>query len=231
MTSSQDTATTWAGSPVVRDRLVGVAAIAYAVAVVTENAVFAVTGAPAYSSPIEDVLAYYATEREAVAIVSGLVALQVPLLLVLVTRLHGLVVRRGGAGVDASRLAAAAGATTAGAFLLVNVLQVALVLAAGGTDEPTVAFQLVWQAHAAAFALALPALGTTVVGATLAAHASGLTAPWQRLLGLAGGSLLLAGGVGAFAVADGSPLLFVGLAGLAAWLVWLLATGVRLVRS
>jgi hypothetical protein len=33
------------------------------------------------------------------------------------------------------------------------------------------------------------------------------------------------------AIADGSALLFVGLPGLAAWLVWLLATGVRLVRS
>ena len=33
------------------------------------------------------------------------------------------------------------------------------------------------------------------------------------------------------AIADGSALLFVGLPGLAAWLVWLLATGVRLVRA
>jgi len=32
------------------------------------------------------------------------------------------------------------------------------------------------------------------------------------------------------AIADGSPILFVGLLGYAAWLVWLLVTGVRLVR-
>ena len=37
--------------------------------------------------------------------------------------------------------------------------------------------------------------------------------------------------LGNLAIADGSALLFVGLPGLAAWLVWLLATGVRLVRS
>ena len=46
-----------------------------------------------------------------------------------------------------------------------------------------------------------------------------------------GGSLLLAAGAGNLAIAGGSALLFVGLAGFAAWLVWLLATGVRLVRS
>ena len=89
----------------------------------------------------------------------------------------------------------------------------------------------VWQLHAAAFALALPALGTTFIGAALAAQASGLTPPWQRLLGVAGGALLLAAGAANLAIADGSALLFVGLPGYAAWLVWLLTTGVRLVRA
>ena len=69
------------------------------------------------------------------------------------------------------------------------------------------------------------------LAATISAHASRLTAPWQRPLGLAGGGLLLAAGVADLAIADGSALVFVGLPGLAAWLVWLLATGVRLVRS
>ncbi len=93
------------------------------------------------------------------------------------------------------------------------------------------AFELVWQVHAAAFALALPTLGTIFIGAALATHANGLTPAWQRLLGLVGGSLLLAAGLGNLAIADGSALIFVGLLGFAAWLVWLLATGVRLVRS
>ena len=102
---------------------------------------------------------------------------------------------------------------------------------ASGLAEPTPAFELVWQIHAAAFALALPMLGTTCIGSALAAHASGLTPAWQRLLGMVGGSLLLAAGLGNLAIADGSPLIFVGLLGFVAWLVWLLATGVRLVRS
>ena len=104
-------------------------------------------------------------------------------------------------------------------------------LSAGELAQPSPAFELVWQLHAAAFALALPALGTTFIGAALAAHRSRLTPPWQGLLGVAGGGLLLAAGAASLAIADGSALLFVGLPGLAAWLVWLLATGVRLVRS
>lgn len=219
------------GVRLVRGRLVGAAAIACAVSVVIENAVLAGTGAPAFGAPIEEVLAYYAANRGAVAIASGQVALNLPLLLVFVAGLHGLVERRGGAGADWSRLVLAAGATLSAIFVLVNVLQIGLALAAGGLAEPTPAFGLVWQIHAAAFALALPTLGTTFIGAALAAHASGLTPAWQRPLGLVGGGLLLAAGLGNLAIAGGSALIFVGLAGFAAWLVWLLATGVRLVRS
>ncbi|MEJ2852211.1 MULTISPECIES: hypothetical protein [unclassified Saccharothrix] len=231
MRSSQDTATTPARSRPVRGRLVGAAAIAFVVAVVVENAVLAATGALSFDAPIEEVLAYYAANRDSVAIASGLVALYLPLLLVFVTGLHGLVERRGGAGADWSCLAVAAGAALSAIFVLVNVLQIGLALSAGGLAGPTPEFELVWRVHAAAFALALPTLGTTSIGAALATHASGLTPAWQRLLGLVGGSLLLAAGLGNLAIADGSPLLFVGLLGFAAWLVWLLATGVRLVRS
>ncbi|WP_235929080.1 hypothetical protein [Marisediminicola senii] len=74
-------------------------------------------------------------------------------------------------------------------------------------------------------------LGATCIGGAIAAHASGLTPAWQRVLGLVGGTLLLAAGLGNLAIADGSPLIIVGLLGFAAWLVWLLVTGVRLVRS
>jgi len=231
MESPQNTATTLARSGFDRGRLVGAAAIAFVVLVVIENAVFAATGAQTYDAPIEKVLAYYAANRDAVAIISGLVALYLPLLLVFVTGLHGLVERRGGAGADWSRLALAAGATVSAIFVLVNVLQIGLALSAGGLAEPTPEFELVWQMHAAAFGLALPTLGITFIGAALAAHASGLTPAWQRLLGLVGGSLLLAAGLGNLAIADGSALIFVGLLGFAAGLVWLLATGVRLVRS
>ncbi len=212
-------------------KIVALTAIALAASLMVQNAVLVGVGAPGYGDPIEDVLAFHAEHRGAVAFAVGLEAPNLPLLLGFVTGLHGLVERRGGAGADWSRLAVAAGATLAAVLALYAVLWNGVVLHADGLVEPSPELELVWQLHAAAFALALPALGTTFAGAALAAHASGLTPRWQRLLGVAGGSLLLAAGACSLAIADGSPLLFVGMPGYVAWLVWLLATGLRLVRT
>ena len=233
MRSPQNTVTTPARSWFVRGRLVGAAAIALAASMAIQNAMFVWTGPPAYGDPIEEVLAWHAQNRAVVAIAVGLEALHLPLLLLFVTGLHGLVGRRGGAGAGAdwSRLAVAAGATFSAVMAFYAVLWDGVVLSAGELTEPSPVLELAWQMHAAAFAWSLPALGTTFIGAALATHASGLTPPWQRLLGVAGGGLLLAAGTANLAIADGSAILFVGLPGLAAWLVWLLATGVRLVRS
>jgi hypothetical protein len=218
-----------APTPAFGERVVGVAAIALVASLVVQNAMFTWAGAPGYGDPIEEVLAWHAEHRVVVAIATGQEALHLPLLLVFVTGLHGLVGRRGGAGADWSRLAVAAGATTAAVFALYAVLWNGVVSSAGELTAPSPLFKLVWQLHAGAFALALPALGTTFIGAALAAHASRLAAPWQRVLGMAGGGLLIAAGVANLAIADGSPILFVGLLGYAAWLLWLLVTGVRLV--
>jgi hypothetical protein len=208
---------------------VGATAITLAASVVIQNAV--VVGAPGYWDPIKEVFAYHAENRGAVGIAVGLEALNLPLLLGFLAGLHGLVGRRGGAGADWWRLALAAGATLSAIFALYAVLWSGVVLLAGELSEPSPVFEIVWRMHAGAFALALPALGTTFIGAALAARASGLTPPWQRLLGLAGGGLLIAAGTANLAIADGSSLLFVGMPGYTAWLVWLLATGVRLVRA
>ena len=219
-----------AGNRVSTTRIVGGAGVALAASVVVQNAVLG-AAPPSYATPLGEVLAYHAENRGAVAVSVGLEAVKLPLLLLFVTGLHGLVQRRGGAGADWSRLAVAAGATLSAVFALVMTTHIAVVLAADGLAEPTPAFEMVWQLHAAAFALAMPALGATFIGAALATHASGLTRPWQRLLGVASGSLLILAGAGNLAIADGSPLIFVGVAGYAAWLVWLVVTGLRLIRG
>src|SRR5215470_1294511 len=194
-----------AGNRVSTTRIVGAAAVALAASVIVQNAVFFVgPEAPTYATPLGQVLAYHAEHRGIVAVSVGLEAVILPLLLLFVTGLHGLVQRRGGAGADWSRLAVAAGATLAAVEALVMTTHIAVVLAADGLAEPTPAFELAWQLHAAAFALALPVLGATFIGAA---------------------------GAGNLAIADGSPLLFVGLLGLVAWLVWLVVTGLRLIRG
>ena len=216
---------------VTRQRLVGATALALAGSMVVQNAVVVATGAPDYADPLEKVLAFHAEHPGAVAVSVGLEALNLPLLLGFLAALHGLVGRRGGAGTDWSRLALAAGAALSAVFALYAVLWNGVVLSAEGLAAPSPLLELTWQLHAAAFALAMPALGTTFVGAALATHASRLTPPWQRLLAVVGGGLLVAAGTASLAIADGSALLFVGMPGYAAWIVWLLATGVRLART
>src|ERR671910_1408418 len=201
-----------AGNRVSTTRIVGGAGLALAASLFVQNAVFFVgTEAPTYATPLGEVLAYHAENRGIVAVSVGLEAVKLPLLLLFVTGLHGLVQRRGGAGADWSRLAVAAGATLSAVFALFQTTHIAVVLAADGLAEPTPAFEMVWQIHAAAFALALPALGATFIGAALATHASGLTRPWQRLLGVAGRRVLIVGRGGNLAKPGGPPPTFVGL--------------------
>lgn len=219
------------GNRVTTTRIVGGVALAYAASMIVQNAVFSANGSPTYGDPLGVVLTYHAENQGALAITSGLEAVNMVLLLLFITALHGLVQRRGGAGADWSRLAVAAGATLSALSALTIATHIAVVLAADGLSEPTSAFELIWQLHAAAFALSLPALGATFIGAALAAHASGLTRPWQRLLGVTGGSLPILAGFGNLAIANGSPLLFVGVLGLFMWLVWLIVTGLRLIRG
>jgi len=194
-------------------RGVGAMAIALAASIAIQNAVFVGVGAPGYGDPIEEVFAFHTQNRVAVAIAVGHEALNLPLLLGFLTGLHGLVARRGGAGADWSRFAVAAGATLSAVWALYAVLWIGVVLSAGELAAPSPAFELAWQLHAAAFALALPALGTTFIGAAVAARTSRLTPPWQHLLGVVGGGLLITAGAAPLAIADGSAFLFVGLPG------------------
>ena len=229
--SEAATPTATAGGRVSTARTVGAIAIAYAASMLVQNALFAFPQAPNDGDPLDVVLTYHAQNQSVLAVTSGLEAANMVLVLLFVTALHGLVQRRGGVGADWSRLAVASGATLAALSALTIATHIAVILAAHGQTEPTPAFELMWQLHAAAFALSLPALGATFIGAALATHASGLTRPWQRLFGVAGGSLPILAGLGNLAIADGSPLLFVGVLGLAMWLVWLIVTGLRLIRG
>ena len=234
-------------APVARtERVVGALAMTLAASLVIQNAVVIGVGAPGYGDLIAQVVAFHAENRTALGLVFGLEALNLPLLLGLVTGLHGLVRRRGAAGADWSRLAMVAASACAAILALSAVLWVGVVLASGPLGSgplgsgapgagtlavPTPVIELVWRMHAAAFALALPALGTTLLGAAVATHLAGLTQRWQRLIGIAGGGSLIAAGAASLAIADGSPLVLASMPGYAAWIAWLAVTGIRLLRS
>lgn len=231
LAKADPTTTTPTPAPDPRLRVVGAAALALATSLVVQNAVVVWTAAPDYAAPMTEVLAFHADHRTAVAVAVGLEALNLPLLLGFLAGLHGLVVRRGGAGSDWSRLALASGAVLSAALGLYAVLWSGVVLAADGLAEPSPLLEVVWRMHAAAFALALPALATTFGAAAVAARASGLAPAWHRSLAAVAGVLLVVAGSASLAIGDGSSLLFVGMPGYAAWIVWLVLIGVRLVRA
>ena len=216
-------------SQVSTKRFVGIVAIAYALSMIVQNAMFG-SDAPDYSTPISTVLTYHVENQGTLAITSGLETTNMVLLLLFITALYGLIQRRGGRGADWSRLSVAAGTVFSALSALLIATHIAVVHAANRLTELNPAFELMWQLHAAVLALMLPALGATFIGVALATHASGLTLPWQRVLGVLGGSLAIGAGFGNLAIANGSPLIFVGVLGLAMWIVWLVVTGLRLVR-
>ena len=211
------------------DRVLGATAIALAASLVAQIVVL--PGAPTYSASMDEVLEFHAEHRSLIGVATGLEALNLPLLLGFLVGLGVLAQRRGGAGADWARLAAAAGAAFSAIIAIYAVLWNGTVFASADLAEPSPVLELVWKLHASAFALAFPALGVTFVGAALAARAFGATPPWQAWLGLVGGGLLVVAGGANLAIADGSALLFVGMPGYVAWIVWLLCTGVRLVRG
>lgn len=213
-------------------RYVGILAIAYATSVFVQNVIFVVSaGSPSYGDPMSKVLDYHANNQETLAITSGLEAVNMVLLLVFLVALHNLVKSRGGQGEAWSRLAMVAGATFAALSAVFYASHIAVIVAASSFSESNAAFQMMWQFHAATFALAFPALGLTSIGTTFAAHANGLTRPWQSLLGVVGGILPIVGGLGNVAVARGSNWIATGVIGLFLWLVWLIASGIGLLRG
>ena len=219
------------GNPLSTTRIVGLTALAYAASLIAQNVVFAISNAPDYKDPLDVVLAYHAQNANAMAIATGLEAVNLPLLLLFVTGLYGLVQRRGSAGADWSRLALAAGASLSVLFAMMIATHIVTVLTADGLIEPTPTFALIWRLHAAVFALALPALGITFIGATLATHANGLTRSWHRILGVIGSALLILVAPANLAITNGAPLIYVGVVGLFIWILWLIVIGIRLIRA
>lgn len=207
-------------------RAAAIGALGFAAGVAIQNFVLLI-GMPDASAPASEAATWLAENRGRANASSTLVGFNVPLLLLFVAGLRSLVrdTRSARLWVDLGSLAAV---VLTALFGVVAATQVAATLTADGGATPV--FSTLWSLHNATFALVMPALGTTLLGFTVAAHAAGITPPWQRAAGLTGATLLLLAGLANSAVAGGSPLIFVGFAGFALWLVWLAATGVRLVR-
>ena len=212
-------------------RNIGLLALAYAASILAQNVLFGVSGAPGYNDPIEVVLSYHANNQSTLAITSGLEAVNMVFLLFFVTALGGYIKNNGNQGSNWVHLSTIASATLSALFALTIATHISVTLAAKSLIEPNYAFQMMWQFHAASFALSLPALGLTIIGTVLAIHSSGLIRSTMKVFGLLISILPIIAGLGNLAVAGGSSFIYIGVMGLFLWILWLILTGLKLIRG
>ena len=191
---------------------IGFIAIAYVISMIVQNLLF--SNAPSYSDPIGALLTFHAENQSILRLIMSLETTNMVLLLLFLTKLHGLVKRRSGLGEDWSRLAMIAGSTLSALFALLIASHISVIVAANNITEPNFAFEMMWQFNAAIFGLAMPALGLTFIGTALATHKNGLTRKWQLIFALVGGNLPIISGFGNLGIATGSPFLYVGVFGV-----------------
>lgn len=207
-------------------RAAAVGALGFAAGVVVQNA-FLLVGMPDASAPASEAATWLADHRGRASAASALVGLNLPLLLLFTASLRTLA-----SDAPAARLWIDLGSfavvVLTAVFGMVAATQIAAAhIAAGGA---TPAFTSLWTLHNAVFSIAITALGVTLLGFSVGAYAAGIGWRWQRTVGLLGAALLLVTGLANSAVVGGSPVVYVGTAGFALWLVWLASTGVRLLR-
>ena len=205
----------------------GLGGLVFAGAVVAQNAIR--SGFPANDATTADVIQYYTDHRSATIALSVLF----PVGLVALTTFLGTVVARvmRGAGRAAGLAGAFGAAGIIGCFTIVTSADVAIAAYIHrGAAHPAVVEGL-WVLHNAVFGFLLAAIGIALAGLSTAAAKSGLLSKRWAVAGPVGATLMVAAAATTPAIIDGSPTFFVGVAGFAVWLAFVVRTGVALLRS
>lgn len=184
-------------------------------------------GAPLPDSSAAEAANWYEANRFRIIIANAMVGLTFPALLAFGAAMFEL-----GRDNTSARIwmlmGAFGGVSMVGVFSIVIAGNIVAVLSATGGG---VLFELAWNLHNAAFAVNMTVLGAAFLGFSAGAYAAGLTPAWLRMAGLTGASLLLLTGFGNTVVAGGSAFALIGFAGFLLWLVWIIALGLRLLRT
>jgi hypothetical protein len=205
----------------------GLGGLVFAGLVIAQNAIR--SGFPTNDASTEDVMRYYADHRAATIALSVLF----PMGLVALTTFLGTVVARvaRGAGRAAGIAGAFGAAAIIGSFTMVTSADVAIAAYIHrGAADPSVVEGL-WVLHNTVFGFLMAAVGITLAGLSAAAVKSGLLSQRWAVAGPVGAILMVAAAATTPAIVDGSPTAFVGVAGFAVWVAFVVRTGVALLRS
>lgn len=205
----------------------GIGGLVFAATVVAQNAIR--SGFPTNDAATADVMQYYADHRATTIALSVLFAIG----LVALTAFLGTVVSRvvRGAGRVAGLAGAFGAAAIIGCFTIVTSADVAIAsYVHRGNADPAVVEGL-WVLHNSVFGFLMAAIGIALAGLSTAAAMSGLLSRRWAVGGAVGATLLVAAAATTPAIVDGSPTFFVGVAGFAVWIAFVVRTGVALFRS
>ena len=208
-------------------RLAGLGGLAFAASVIVQNILRA--GYPTNDAGAGDVIDYYGDHRATTIALALLFPVGIA---GLATFVGGFVTRVwGGPGRAAaiSGLVGAAGIIGNFTILLATDTAISGYVHRGAADTSVV--EAMWVTHSSMFGVLLASIGVALAGLSTAAVRSGLLAGRWRAIGLTGAALLLGTAATTPFIIDASPTMFVGLAGFLAWVAFVVATSVKLLRS
>jgi hypothetical protein len=121
-------------------------------------------------------------------------------------------------------------AAIAALFAVVNLIEAAMVATVHQVAPSPDIVTALWAVDGSAFGLNLAAIGVALLALSRAARASGLIPRWLAGLAVPGAACLFVASVFAIGIAEGAAWLFVGLVGFLVWALFVLVSGVSLVR-
>lgn len=205
----------------------GIGGLVFVAGVVVQNTLR--SKFPATDATAEEVMRYYADHRGATLALAALV----PVGLVAIVTFVGALLARVGGG--AGRVPAIAGAFGAAGiianFAMVTATDLAIsgYIRRGSADLAVV--DGMWVVHNAIFGVLFASVGIALAGFTLAGARDGLLSKRWAVAGPIGGALLLIGAATTPAIIEGGPTLFLGLAGFAVWLAFVVRSSIALLRD
>ncbi|MBV9950305.1 MAG: hypothetical protein JO291_00025 [Acidimicrobiia bacterium] len=211
------------------DRAAGLGAIGFAGLVIVQNVIRG--SAPQPGADIDDVVAHYADHRGLTVVLTVTFVLSLGCLAAFLGGVVRRLVTSGRPGWAV--LGGAGGMAIIALFASVVAAEQAIsVLAAGSAPDPQ-AIEALWSLHNSLFTVNMLFIGIALVGLSRAGIAAGITPRAFARLAPAGAALLAIGTLSGPYTANGEAMVLFGVSvvGFVVWLAFLVATGVRLVRS
>jgi hypothetical protein len=207
-------------------RVGGVGGLVFVLTVVVQNGIR--VSAPIGNASATDVVRYYATHRPATFVLAALFPLGAAGLAAFVGTMCSQLTAEPTRAPALAGMLGAAGIFATYTMLVATDLALADYVHDGGREAGVVS--ALWIVHNTVFGVLLVSIAVTLAGLTAAATAAGRVAPAWRSFGALGALALAVAGAATPALADGSRILVLGLAGFLTWVAFVAISAFTLVR-